>query len=142
MEHMHYCPMATLGHSDAAKRLSDTYNLHRIGAGWKAVRRWIAVRLDDGTSDQVLYDTKLDAVTHQHHNEKFYAFIRIVPSSMTECDAEIMLRTHRTLYENGLRIADPDHKHGGMDVIKRSSIEDQFAQIRGINTNLILPEGY
>ncbi len=139
MEHQSYCLMQAMGHSDAAKRLSDIYNLHRIGAGWNAVGKWFASRLDDGSSDDTLYDTRAECVRHQRHDEQFYTWIKIVPSSMNVCDAEIMLRTARTLYEKGIRIADPDHKNGGMDVIKRSSAEDQFAQLRGVNTNLIMP---
>lgn len=139
MEHQSYCMMQMMGHSDAAKRLSDTYNLHRIGAGWDAVGKWFAAKLEDGRSDDTLYDSRSDCVLHQHHDEMFYTYIKIVPSSMNVCDAEIMLRTARTLHEKGIRIADPDHKNGGMDVIKRSSAEDQFAQLRGVNTNLIMP---
>jgi hypothetical protein len=141
-EHLHYCLMQSMGHSDAAKRMADTYNLHRIGLGIGAVGKWFAARLSDGTTDDVLYDSKSDCVRHQHHDELMFTYVKIAPSSMNVCDAEILLRTARTLHEKGIRIADPDHKHGGMDVIKRSMVEDQFAQLRGINTNLILPEGY
>jgi len=140
MDHTQHCPMANLGHSDAARRVSDTYNLHRIGGGYSAIRKWFAARLTDGTSDDVLYDTKQDATRHQKHNEQFYTFIMIGPASMTACDAEIMLRVSRTAYENGLRLADPTDGHGGKDLIKRSTVEDQLSLARGIASNLILPE--
>ena len=74
-----------------------------------------------------------------HHNENLFTFIKINPSSMNECEAEVMLKTARTLYDKGLRLSDPDDAHGGRDVIKRVSIEDQQAQAAGFNTNLILP---
>jgi len=138
-EHEPWCRMKLLGHTDPAKRLCDHYNLHRIGAGTDSIGKWIAVRLIDGDSDGVLYDDKLAAVTHQHHNEQFYTFVKMIPSGMALCEAEVMLATARRLYDAGLRLADPDHKHGGMDVIKRSTVEDHLAQGRGVIQNLIMP---
>lgn len=131
-------------HSDAAKRVADAYNLHRTAAGMGAVGQWIAVALCDGTSDGVLYGCKQAAVRHQHHNEAYYAFIRIAPCSMSPCEAESFLRTNRALYDAGMRLADPDHRGGGREVIPRLTVEDQRAQIaailgRGRPTNLILP---
>ncbi len=139
MQHEPWCQMAIMGHSDAARRMADIYNLHRIGMGHDAIGKWFAVRLTDGTSDDTLYDDKQSCVRHQKHNEMFYNFVRIVPSSMKVCDAELLLRTARTLHEKGIRIADPDHKRGGLEVIKRSTVEDQMANARGTNTNLIMP---
>jgi hypothetical protein len=139
MQHEQWCQQKALPHEDAAKRLSDGYNLHRLGMGDAAIGRWFAARLNDGTSDQTLYDNKRDAVSHQHHSEQFYAFIKIVPSDMTPCAAAVLLKTNRALYDAGMRMADPDDRHGGKDVIKRVTIEDQMNQSRGRNTNLIMP---
>jgi len=138
-EHEPWCRMKLVNHTDPAKRLCDHYNLHKIGAGFNSIGKWFAVRLIDGDSDGVLYDDKLSAVTHQHHNETYYTFIKIIPPSMNVCEAEVALATARKLYDAGLRMADPDHKHGGMDVIKRLTVEDALAQGRGVNTNLIMP---
>lgn len=137
--HESWCQHKAFGHSDAAKRLCDTYNLHRIAGGLYAVRKWFAVALADGRSDDVLYDDKQSAVRHQHHNENYYAFICIAPCGMKECEAEVVLTNHRMLYDAGFRLADPDHRSGGKEVIKRLAVEDQLAQTRGRNTNLIMP---
>lgn len=126
-------------HSDAAKRLSDTYNLHRIALGLDAVGKWFAASLTEGRSDDTLYDSKLACVRHQKHNEKYYTFVKMVPSGMNECEAEVMLNTARKLYDNGMRMADPDHKHGGYDLITRLTAEDQLAAMRGIASNLRMP---
>lgn len=139
MNHEPWCQQKALNHTDAAKRLCDVYNLHRIGAGDDAIGKWFAAALADGRSDNVLYATKQECVSHQHHNEQYYTYIKIVPPSMRICEAEVMLKTARSLYDMGLRMADPDHKRGGLDVIKRLSVEDQLAQARGWNTNLIIP---
>lgn len=139
MMHTQWCQQKAFGHSDAAKRICDIYNLHRLAIGLDAVGKYFASALADGRSDDTLYDTKLDCVLHQHHNEDYYTFIRIGPQSMVVCEAEVMLKTARTLYDNGLRLADPDHVRGGREVIKRLSVEDQMAQSQGRNTNLIMP---
>jgi hypothetical protein len=138
-QHEPWCQMKTMGHSDAAQRLYDTYNLHRMAIGDNAIGKWFAVAMADGRSDNVLYDTKRECVRHQHHNEQYYAFVKIVPPSMRLCEAEVMLTTARKLFDGGLRMVDPDDKHGGKDVIKRLSVEDQLAQMRGHNTNLQMP---
>jgi hypothetical protein len=137
MIHETYCRIKQ--HTDAAKRLCDTYNLHKIGAGNASLGKWIAVRLSDGTSDDTLYDDKLAAVTHQHHNEQLYAFVCIAPPSMKVCDAEVLIRTHRKMYDAGMRMTDPDHKHGGMDLITRLTQSDQLAMARGAVTGLRMP---
>ncbi len=137
MTHEHWCKKGV--HSDAAKRLSDTYNLHRIVLGLDAVGKWFAVSLSEGKGDDVLYDSKRDCVRHQKHMEQYYTFIKIVPSGMKICEAEVMLTTARRLYDKGMRMTDPDHKAGGMDLIKRVAVEDQLAMLRGVAQNLRMP---
>lgn len=139
MQHQSWCQQAVMGHSDAAQRVCDAYNLHRVALGYDAIGKWIACALADGRSDNVAYDSKRHAVVHQHHNEQYYTFIKIGPPSMNECEAEVMLKTARCLYDKGMRLTDPDDAHGGKDVIKRVSVEDQLAQANGLNTNLIIP---
>ena len=131
--------------SDAAKRVSDTYALHKIGKGVDAIGKWFAVALNDGRTDNVLYDNKADAVRHQRHNENFYAFVQVTPASMTPADAQTYLDLNRRMYDAGLRLADRDSAHGGRDMIRRLSAEDQKNQIRALfvgdraPSNIILP---
>lgn len=139
MIHQAWCQQKVMGHSDAAKRVADTYNLHRIGLEYDAIGKWFACALSDGRSDNVAYDSKRDAIIHQHHNEQYYTFIKIGPPTMDECEAEVMLKTARSLHDKGIRMTDPDETHGGREVIKRLTVEDQLAQARGFNTNLIIP---
>lgn len=137
--HQAWCQVKAFNHSDAAKRLCDTYNLHRLAVGDDAIGKWFASALSDGRGDGVLYPSKVECVRHQHHNEQFYTFVRIGPPSMGICEAEVMLKTARQLYDKGLRMSDPAHKHGGPDVIRRLTVEDQLQQAHGRNTNLIMP---
>jgi hypothetical protein len=140
MRHNQYC--RTLIHSDAAKRLSDAYTMHRLADPIGNIGRWFAVAIADGTSGDMntLYDSRLDAITHQHHNEQYYVFIQIVPSNMPVCDAEIYLAAVRKTYDARKSLLDRDHRNGGRDIITRLTAEDQIAQSRGYNsTNLIVP---
>lgn len=132
VEHDQFCPAKGLGHSDAAKRVSDQFRLHKAALGHAAIGRWMAVALADGTGDGVLYDGKRDAVTHQRHNEQFYAFICISPGDMTVCEAESFLQVNRMLYDRGLRMPDPDHRGGGREVIRRAAVEDDRSLLRSI----------
>jgi hypothetical protein len=96
--------------SDAARHCADAVNIHvTVHGAFGAIGKWVAVRLADGKSDGMLYDTKGDAVKHQLH-EMMCAYVCITPGGMTPADAESYLRTHRKLYEAGYRLADPD-KH-------------------------------
>lgn len=93
--------------TDAARRCSDAVNAMLAFHGPDAAGRWIAVRLSDGGSDGHLYDTKPDAVRHQIH-ETMCAYICIVPTGMPVDDARSFLRTHRKMYDAGMRLSDPD----------------------------------
>lgn len=137
MNHQMHCPITNRtpfgDHSDAAKRISDTYTLHRLADPYGNIGSWFAAALQDGTSDNTLYDSKPDAIRHQHHNENYYTFIQIVPAMMTPCEAEVMLKVARMIYAKGGRISDGFSKH---ELIRRLGWEDQIAVSEGIVTNI------
>lgn len=107
-----YAREADGGHSDASKRISDTHNLHLVaGESGRAysgrnenVGRVFACKLSDGRSDGVLYDTLEDAVSHQKHNEDWYAYLRVTNGGMTVCQAASFLRLHRQGQAAGVRM--------------------------------------
>lgn len=140
MNHDSYC--RTLEHSDAAKRISDTFSLHRIADPIGNVGKWFACAIQDGTTDNTLYDSRVDAIRHQHHNEWYYAYIQIVPSQMTVCAAEMFLSGVRKTYEARKGLMDRDSPNGGLEIIPRLTVEDQRAQNAGKPTNLIVPGRY
>lgn len=139
MPHQPRCPLINRNgfgdHSDAAKRVSDIYLMHRVADPYGNIGKWMACALADGSSDNVLYDSKQDAIRHQHHNENWYTFIQIVPSTMTPCEAEVMLKVARMAYDAGGRISDGFSRH---DLIKRLGWEDQLAASNGIATNVVI----
>lgn len=118
------------GHSDAAKRVSDHYNLHvRVGA---QPGSWLAFALEDGTHDGTAYETKADAVRHQHHNEWRFGFVCTGAALMTVCEAESLLYMRRM--EAKLHLPDLGDKRGGLDVIARLTVEDHERQVEAIRT--------
>lgn len=119
-------------HSDAAKRQSDTYRLHRTAQGIDAIGQFFASALADGTTDGVLYESKSAAVRHQHHDEQWYAFVCIGPGDWTPCEAEEFLFLQRMLYDRNIRLTDPDHARGGRQVVQRSTVEDQRSLVGSI----------
>jgi hypothetical protein len=125
------CRYALLGdgtHEDAAKRVSDGYNLHLTARGGEVAGKILAFRLADGTSDGTAYDNKAQAVYHQRHNERYCMFVRMRASSMTVCEAATLLRSARMLYDLGHHQGDRDHPHGGLQVIPRLTLEHQAWQ--------------
>ena len=118
------------GHSDAAKRMSDHYNLHKAAGailGW-----WLAFALADGAHDGEAYQTKQEAVRHQHHDEWWSTFVKIGPASMSVCQAESLLYMGRQ--QARLKLPDRDDKRGGYDVIPRLTIEDHWRQMEALRT--------
>lgn len=140
MQHSSFC--ATLEHSDAAKRIADTFALHRLADPIGNIGHWFACAIADGTTDNVLYDSKLDAIKHQRHNETYYAYVQIVPAQMGICEAELFLSGVRKTYKARKSLMDRDHPKGGLEPITRLSVEDQMAQVFGKPTNLIVPGRY
>lgn len=131
------------GLRDAAKRASDEYALHRLASD-DHIGKWIAVKLADGDSDHVLYDSKSAAVRGQKHNENYYAYVQIGPWPFTEKEATVYLAKSRSMYDAGFRLADRDAKNGGLDVIPRVTETDErnrFAALfgRGKPSNIIIP---
>lgn len=124
------------GHTDAAKRLSDTYNLHRAVLGL-AGAGVMAISLADGTSDGQLYPDRETAVAHQHHNERWFAYIRLQAPSMSVCEAESVMRWQRQA--NKLAPAQLGEKNGGLEVIPRLNLEDQERQIAALSGRARLP---
>lgn len=91
-------------YSDAARRCSDAIRLHIIaGEGGK----WAAIRLSDGGSDGIAYDTRAEAVRHQLH-ETQCAYVHIPWDDMSPAAAERFLAMNREFYDAGFRMTDPD----------------------------------
>jgi hypothetical protein len=136
------CDYGRREHGDAAKRIADTHNLHRIagqGLGLDNVGKVFAVALNDGTSDGVLYPDMQTAIRHQKHNAKWYAYLRVARHAMTECNAASVLKLHRDADAHGLKFTDRDDPSFGMEVIDRLTVEDHARMASAITAGTWIP---
>jgi hypothetical protein len=128
------------GHSDAARRVSDIYMLHRVAGGLLGtVGKVFAVALADGRSDMCLYDTMADCIRHQRHNAKWYAYLRVGREAMTICNAASVLRLHRDADATGLTFVDRDDPSFGLELIPRLCAEDHQRMTRAIAARTWIP---
>ena len=112
-------------YSDAAHRCSDIITLAAITGN---TGKWVAIRMCDGGSDHVLYDTRADAVRHQFH-EQLCAYVKVVPSGMSPMEADAYLDYPRQLYDAGFRLPDPEFQPPLMPLTK----PDQAKQIQALS---------
>lgn len=119
-------------YKDVARILKFEYSTHRVADPYGSVGKWFAIALQDGKTDHVLYDSKSDCIRHQAQMEYYYLYVRIAPHDMSIQDAETYVKLYRKMYRKGIRLTDPEDKSGGKELIYRSTIEDQVAQIRGM----------
>ena len=125
--------------TDAAKRARDIINSYTAYVPYEQrVRSWVALRLADGGSDGVLYDSKREAVRHQP--DEFlcaYFSYRGAPNGFASVkDAAIWLEYHRQAYDAGFRTPDPDAASGGPDLIMPTPNEQvalQLGRWHGVN---------
>lgn len=88
---------------DAARRMSAAVTLAAMNGG---AGRWLAVKLQDGGSDHVLYDRRSDAMAHQLSPE-YALYVLIPPDGMTAGQADRVLGFWRDCYSAGFRAVDP-----------------------------------
>lgn len=95
---------------DAAKRMHDILKLHAtvLTTDELLAGRFVAIRLADGSSDGVAYDTRADAIEHQRNSPSRCAYYRIPPGGWSLQVCDVMLWYVRCAYDNGVR-EDPAH---------------------------------
>lgn len=90
--------LATQEEWDSAARLRDAVNVHIDAIGSEAAGKYVAVRLADGRSDGVLYDTRRDAARHQPDPWCFY--VKVNPGGMQLREAWTVLCYARQARKN------------------------------------------
>lgn len=90
--------------NQAAIRMSELCR-EAIANGY--VGFWMAFRLSDGGTDEVIYQTRRDAIRHQLHEQQCL-YVKVPWDDLPVKAAASLLRIHRQLYERGFRLADPD----------------------------------
>jgi hypothetical protein len=120
---------------DSAKRAYDIVRsyVHFVEYS-ERIGKWVALRLEDGGSDGVLYDSKRDAIRHQAHEHMCaYFSYRSAPNGFENVrDAAAWLAFHRHAYSRGGRLVDPDDPGGGPELIMPTAEEQFYAQLRDL----------
>lgn len=114
--------------NDAAKRISDAVNAQAIAQPFDVlVRSWMAFKLEDGSSDGVLYDSRADAIRHQTDERTcLYLCLREAPGGMLPMAAKALINFHRMAYDAGGRVTHPSDKQ----LIMPLANEDLMSQYR------------
>jgi hypothetical protein len=120
VSHVGGCPARAIGHTDGARRIADACTMHWLAIGWDSSKYWVAFRLEDGRSpdNNTLYDSKRHAVSHLRNGAPC-VFIKLHPGGVNVCEA-------------GNPYADPEHKHGGYDIIPRIGMDKVRNQINAL----------
>jgi len=119
--------------TDVARRAFDAVFLHVAATEWEErIRGWVALKLQDGSSDGVLYHSRLAAVRHVP-DQRWYAFFsyRNSPNGFASLkDAQLFIDYHRMAYDQGATqaLADPDHPTGGRELIIPTALEQVMMQ--------------
>jgi hypothetical protein len=95
---------------DAAKRMCDIINsLVTFVPLWELRHKWLAIRLNDGGYDGVMYDSREDAIFHQL-DERFCAYVcmQSMITGAKPLDCAIYLEVHRQAYDGGMRLHEPE----------------------------------
>jgi hypothetical protein len=97
-----------LGIPDDAKRLADAVNLHIHAQGNDAAFKAMAFRLEDGSSDGVLYDTRDDALRGVDSKPGVWGVLQIPPTGTTPVEMVSALKWARfTFYKLGRSASAP-----------------------------------
>lgn|SRR5690349_18068214 len=96
---------AVLRAPEAARRMADTIALHQVVLGKDALiaGRYAAIRLADGGSDGVAYDSRAEAITYQRHNASRCLYVRIPLERWSPATCDTLLWYTRGCYDSGYR---------------------------------------
>jgi hypothetical protein len=120
---------------EIGKRSADIVNTIYAFHDWEELRhKVIAIRLEDGGSDCVLYDNRRDAVRHQktHGGEWARAYLVLAgvgPGGTSARQMSIYLKFCRDVHKAGYRFPDPDDVNGGLQVAMTTAWKDKYTQL-------------
>lgn len=92
---------------------------------------------DGGADDDAVFPSRSAAVDYAHHNEARHVFVNLLAPMMTVCEAAAYLRM--CAHARKLAPAQTDTPGGGMIVVPRLNIEDQWSHLRALTGRGPLP---
>lgn len=120
--------------TDAARRAYDMVNGLVHFTTWEhRIRCWVVIKLSDGSSDGILYESRRDAVRHQLDERTcaYFSFRNSPNGFSSQTDAQLYLDYHRMAYDQGFRLPDPDASCGGPELIMPTTREQLMLQRAG-----------
>jgi hypothetical protein len=95
---------------DAARRMAEQIALHQVALTREEIlaKRFIAIRLSDGGSDGVAYDTRDDAIRHQLH-ETLCGYFQVPLERWSPETCDSLLWYVRKRYDAGYRAKPGSH---------------------------------
>lgn len=95
---------------DSGRRMAELVNLRVSSTPWDhIVNSWMAFRMVDGSSDNVLYDTREDAVAHQPDDKRcFYLCMRNAQGGVKALDAQLLINMQRQILDAGGALSEPE----------------------------------
>jgi hypothetical protein len=90
---------------DACSRIKSAMDMHAVAGS----SGYAAFKLEDGSTDNVAYETWNDAVRHQRWDRDNYMYLEITPDGMHSLlEAAAPLDFARFLRQQGMRIPSPE----------------------------------
>lgn len=100
--------------TDAARRMSDTINLKITCQPWDVLANgYMAFRLDDGSSNGTIYDSKADAVRFTDEKRHAYFCFRTAMAGANARDCQLFLDMNRAAADAGIPLAEPATRRAG-----------------------------
>lgn len=95
--------------TDAARRICDAMNMAIVSHPTaECANSFMAFRLDDGTTDNILYPSKQAAMDHVSNEFHYcYFFLRGALGGANPRDCQLWLEFQRHAYDSGHRLAQP-----------------------------------
>lgn len=119
-------PKGEMRNWDSAKRFCDTIRLHQsiLSKDEILAGRFVAIRLADGGSDGVVYNTRAEAITAQRNSPSRCGYFQIPFETWTPRVCDSLLWYVRACYDAGNR-EDPAHQ-----LIMPTRVEDVRKMMR------------
>lgn len=124
---------------DDVKRVKYAMDMHAVAGS----RGWAAFKLEDGSTDNVVYDSWSDAVRAMKWDRDNYMYGEIQPDGMTEQFAAAVLNYARAMHRMGWRIPSPDWHAGELASSMPYQPSDRRTMARQlISGKPLYPEGF
>jgi hypothetical protein len=115
--------------SDAGRRMAEIVNNVRTAADWDDVKSgWMAFKLEDGSCDGTVYDSKSDAVWYMRNKaaKYFYLSLRQCMHGLKPDEATRILAMTRVQSERGRYHPTPDDLSDPINPITREDFTNEL----------------